>query len=162
VIGPLGFIGNIGWFEVNDVGEREGLRTWAEGHRRTTERCLKWLRYHYGKVAPEADAVVCLLHHVPFLELTTRVDLHHFDLEMETVGSERFGELLLDLEKVRYVICGHLHARKVFRAGDLKSFVVGGPNYDSAALLELETRTGHYQYTPFSAADRPQRFTRGC
>jgi predicted phosphohydrolase len=147
VCGKLAFIGNIGWFDMtfsSESVEGEAFAKWARGHRQITERCVSRLRRQYEELPNQVDTVVCLLHHVPFRELATAPGHSDTGVEAGGVGSSRFGDLLLELKNVDYVICGHLHDHMVLRKGALTAFLVGGTSYDELQLFSLDTCTGEH------------------
>ena len=53
--------------------------------------------------------VIAAVHHVPFRELLPPSHNAQWDFARAYLGSERMGQLLLQHENVRTVVCGHSH-----------------------------------------------------
>ena len=168
--GRTAFIGNIGWYDyslrnpdlavsLEDYRRKSlpGVCTWNDKlyiqwglqDEEFTEMCLSALRDQYESVQADADQVVCVLHHLPFAELSYGPADLASEFCRAYMGSARFGELLLRCPKVRYVICGHRHGAATHRVDGLAAFVAGG-EYEVKRLLELDLRTGRHEYVKFS------------
>ena len=170
--GQTGFIGNIGWYDYSlrnpDLGLSEktyrskalpGICSWSDrvyvkwhvDDEQFTEMCLRKLRRHYSTVAPRVERVVAVLHHLPFAEMIQKSGSLPIEFCRAYMGSVRFGELLMRCEKVRFVICGHQHARAAHRAGRLSAFLVGS-EYGLKRLLEIDLETGEHSCKEFPAS----------
>ncbi len=160
--GAVGFVGNMGWYDYSfrnpdlklsteDYERKElpGVCTWNDGRfidwdvsdAAFTERCLDKLSKDYRSVEPNVDTAVVVLHHLPFRELLYGPSDVAHEFCRAYMGSERFGELLLDCPKVRYVICGHRHGPDVCTVGHIQAVTVGS-DYDTKRLLQLDLATG--------------------
>ena len=167
--GGTAFIGSIGWYDYSlrnpdlDVSLEDyrhkslpGVCTWNDKlyiqrdreDEEFTGSCLALLQGQYESVEAAADQVVCVLHHLPFSELSFGPVDFASEFCRAYMGSARFGELLLRCPKVRYVICGHRHGAATHHVGGLKAFVAGG-EYEVKRLLELDLSTGRHEYVEF-------------
>ncbi len=167
--GAFGFIGNIAWYDYSfrnpnlklDVADYErkelpGVCTWNDGRfmdwdvsdAAFTEQCLKKLWNDYRAVEPQVDTVVAVLHHLPFRELLYGPSDMPHEFCRAYMGSERFGQLLLDCPKVRWVICGHRHGPDACTVGHIEAVTVGS-DYDMKRMLELNLATGECRTRTF-------------
>lgn len=162
--GRTGFVGNIGWYDYGfrnpdlNVGleqyerkELPGVCAWNDGRFidwelsdcEFTEKCLRKLQDAYRSVESHVDTVVAVLHHLPFGQLMYAESGVAHEFCRAFMGSPRFGELLLDCPKVRYVFCGHRHGPERCSMGHIEAFAVGS-DYFVKRLVELNLKTGEH------------------
>lgn len=171
VIGDVGLVGSIGWYDLglrpsrlgvplrfyqskvapgaatrlaryehlvtdlSDVPEemlRVGCR-WMDGeHVRLPmsdiDFChllLERLTHQIEQIAPDVRTIVAGTHHLPFRELVPDVEDLSRAFAGAYMGSELFGELLLQYPKIRHAFCGHSHSPGRVRHGHLACVNVG-------------------------------------
>ncbi|GAG29245.1 unnamed protein product, partial [marine sediment metagenome] len=91
-----------------------------------TERLVARLRTHLEEVKDSARTIVAVLHHLPFAELVKRnLGVGNWQFANAFMGSERFGELLLESPKVRHAFCGHSHSPSRVTHGALTCTNIG-------------------------------------
>jgi predicted phosphohydrolase len=171
VRGRTGFIGNIGWYDYSfrnpELGLSQedyenkripGVCTWNDRNfirwdytdHQFTDRCVRRLREQYREVEDRCEQVICVLHHLPFSQLLYGPADAPLEFCRAYLGSERFGRLLLRMEKVKWCVCGHRHGPASHRANGLLSLVVGS-EYKKKRLLEIDLADGSNFYRDFSA-----------
>ena len=67
------------------------------------------LRRHLEDVSQSADRIIAVLHHLPLAGLVPHSVIPNWEFATAFMGSELFGEILLDYDKVSHVFCGHSH-----------------------------------------------------
>jgi predicted phosphohydrolase len=67
------------------------------------------LERHLEEAAAGARQVIAAVHHLPFTELVPRSILPNWEFANAFMGSELFGETLLESPRVSHVFCGHSH-----------------------------------------------------
>jgi predicted phosphodiesterase len=90
-----------------------------------THRAVARLRDHLRQVHDRAERVIVGMHHLPFAELVPRTLVPNLEFAAGFLGSELFGEALLDFAKVSHVFCGHSHKAKTCRKGSMICTAVG-------------------------------------
>ncbi len=90
-----------------------------------TQMLAAKLRDHLERVHGASDRVIVALHHLPFAELVPHTIVPALEFATAFLGSEVFGETLLDFPKVSHVFCGHSHREKSCRKGNLVCHCVG-------------------------------------
>lgn len=169
VMGRTAFIGNIGWYDYSLRSDRlnmtlsqyrsktvPGVCTWNDKmyvkwdleDDEFTQMCLDSLQRHYAQVEPQVDQVVVVLHHLPFVELVHESNNVALEFCRAYMGSSRFGELLLECPKVRYVICGHRHSVSECTKNGVKAMVIGS-EYSLKRMLTLNLVSGEHAWTEF-------------
>lgn len=83
------------------------------------------LRRHLEQVHKTADRIVVGLHHLPFAELVPRTIIPNWAFASGFLGSELFGETLLDFPKISHVFCGHSHREMTCRKGNMLCKSIG-------------------------------------
>lgn len=83
------------------------------------------LRAHLEQVHERSDRVIAAVHHLPFAELVPAGIIPNWAFANGFMGSELFGETLLDFPKVTNVFCGHCHQYKRCRKNHLDCISVG-------------------------------------
>lgn len=78
-----------------------------------------------AELAPRVDRIVAFMHHLPFEQLVPRNRPDRFAFAAAYMGSERFGEVLLDCPKVTHVYCAHSHWKTRARIGRIEAVNVG-------------------------------------
>ncbi len=176
-LGPVAFIGSIGWYDYSfrsdqlDVSmahyerkELPGICTWNDARfidwdytdHEFTERCLHKLADAYRAVERKVETVVAVLHHLPLRELLYGPANAAHEFCRAYMGSQRFGELLLGLEKVRYVFCGHRHGADYCQKDGLEAFSVGS-EYLLKRMVELNLATGKHAVCTFEPAGTAEK-----
>lgn len=103
-----------------------------------TQACVERLRTQLDAVAPHARTVVAAIHHLPFVELVPRTIAPHFAFVGAFLGSELFGELLLQYPQVSHVFCGHAHRGRTIRKGRLAATCIASTYTEKAyEVLDL-------------------------
>jgi len=169
VVGDIGFIGNIGWYDYSfrnpalglsdeDYQKKHlpGVATWNDlrfinwrfSDADFTEFCLRTLSRHYRKVEGLVESVVVILHHVPLRELLYERGKEAVEFTRAYMGSERLGELVLGWEKVRYLFCGHMHTPGTCQTGGMKAFAIGS-SYQVKRLLQIQLPSGRLAVREF-------------
>jgi len=64
---------------------------------------------HLCYLSDRCDRIVVGLHHVPFAALVPHTDKPGWAFASAFLGSEQFGEVMLNHPKVRYAFCAHSH-----------------------------------------------------
>jgi predicted phosphodiesterase len=70
------------------------------------------LRRHLEDVSESADRIIAAIHHLPLADLVPHSVIPNWEFATGFMGSELFGEVLLDFDKVSHVFCGHSHRRR--------------------------------------------------
>jgi 3',5'-cyclic AMP phosphodiesterase CpdA len=86
---------------------------------------LDRLRRHLDQVAPHCERIVAALHHVPFRELVRGNPNPSWAFAEAYLGSEAFGQVLVEQPKVRHVFCGHTHQAGRITRGHLECINTG-------------------------------------
>ncbi|MFO7957741.1 MAG: metallophosphoesterase [Candidatus Brocadiia bacterium] len=173
VAGRFGFIGNIGWYDYSfrnkqlnvplhqyEDKELPGVCVWNDSRfidwdmtdREFTDKCVRKLLSAYRAVEERVHTVIALLHHVPFEELLYDHSNAAFEFCRAYMGSERFGRLLLDCPKVRYVFCGHRHGPDETQINGTRAFTIGS-EYQMKRLIDLDLTTGEHTVHLFRPDD---------
>lgn len=158
----IGIVGTMGWYDYSFQDDLEiplkvyrnktyleGGQTiawgdachvrWGFSDEEVTTYLVEKLEGHLRLVG-EAREIIAILHHLP----TKRLLFHPRWLVPKQwrffnafLGSERFGQLLLTIPKLRHVICGHVHSSRTasIRGVQFRSI---GSSYDAKHLLTLE------------------------
>jgi predicted phosphohydrolase len=74
-----------------------------------TRILVEKLERHLGEVSERCDQIVAAIHHIPFAEILDPKKSPMWQFGNAFMGSELFGDLLLEWPKVRHVFCGHSH-----------------------------------------------------
>lgn len=90
-----------------------------------THRLVAKLRSHLQEVHEAADKIVTAIHHLPFAELLPTSIVPNWQFGTAFMGSELFGETLLDFPKVGHVFCGHSHQERRCRKRQLQCTSIG-------------------------------------
>jgi len=129
IIGDVGFVGSIGWYDYSFVPEwlnlpleayREkayGLQYWADrdyvrlpmSDEEFTLYLLRKFEEDIKKIYDSVESVVAVLHHLPFRELVTYKSRADWDYFSTFMGSESFGYVIGKYGKIRLVLYGHSH-----------------------------------------------------
>jgi predicted phosphohydrolase len=72
---------------------------------------------HLQSVASDARQIVVGIHHLPFEAMVRHTGKPNWDFANAFMGSPLFGELLLSVPNVHYVLCGHTHRPLRIRVG---------------------------------------------
>ena len=121
---------------------------WDMSDEEFTEKCLRRLKAAYRSIEPRVHTVVAVLHHVPFRELLYPSSGAAHEFCRAFMGSERFGRLLLDCPKVRYVFCGHRHGLGQCSTDHVEAYSVGS-DYLLKRLLEMDLAGGDHTVQEF-------------
>ncbi len=171
IIGGIGVVGSMGWYDYSfrdDIGianaayrskiypgERGPL--WSDAHRVrwgfTDEQMvgfqLRRLERHLTDLKNVGE-ILAVIHHLPTKKLLFHPRFlipKHWRFANAFLGSECFGQLLLETPNVRHVISGHIHASRSARIGNI-IFRTIGSDYVAKTLLILED--GRFQRYVFS------------
>jgi predicted phosphohydrolase len=90
-----------------------------------TKQLAARLRRHIEGVAPRCRTIVAGVHHIPFVEMVNRSATPAWNFGNAFMGSERFGEVLMEEPKVRHVFCGHSHRGARITRGGLTCVNIG-------------------------------------
>jgi len=90
---------------------------WMDGeHVRLSMSDLEFCHYlrdrlsqHLETVADQCHTIVVGLHHIPFAQLIPHNDDPNWAFAGAFLGSELFGQAMLDHPKIRYALCAHSH-----------------------------------------------------
>lgn len=88
-------------------------------------RLIERLASHLEQVASHCQKIVVGLHHLPFAEMVPPSDRPSWAFASAFLGSEMFGELLVDQPKVCSILCGHSHHPDRLRRGHIDCINVG-------------------------------------
>ncbi len=83
------------------------------------------LRSHLRTVHDSADQIVVGIHHLPFAELVPTPVIPSLAFAAGFLGSEKFGNTLLDFPKITHVLCGHSHKRMQCQKNGLHCTSIG-------------------------------------
>lgn len=146
ILGQIGLVGTIGWYDYSLRQEDlkipmkyykdkslPGIATWADKYfihweftdSEFVDYTLQRLKQQIEAVYAQVESIVCVFHHLPFVELLPDVEEKISAFFYAFAGSKKFGELLLQYEKVHYVYCGHTHRPKKVKKGDLQAINIG-------------------------------------
>ncbi len=67
------------------------------------------LRRHLENVNESASRIVAAFHHLPLADLVPHSVIPNWEFATAFMGSELFGDVLSDFDKVSHVFCGHSH-----------------------------------------------------
>jgi len=70
------------------------------------------LRQHLEDVSESADRIIAAIHHLPLADLVPHSVIPNWEFATGFMGSELFGEVLFDFDKVSHVFCGHSHRQR--------------------------------------------------
>ena len=105
-----------------------------------THRLAEKLRRHLTEAADRAETIVVGMHHLPFAELVERTGYPAWDFATNYLGSEVFGQVVLDEPKVAQLLCAHNHrARRIVR--DHLTCTSIGTTYTDKHVVELDIPT---------------------
>ncbi|MCG8407467.1 MAG: metallophosphoesterase [Phycisphaerales bacterium] len=90
-----------------------------------THRLVAKLRRHLQDVEKVADRIIAAVHHLPFAELLPRSIIPNWQFGTAFMGSELFGEALLEFPKISHVFCGHSHQARRCRKQHLQCTSIG-------------------------------------
>jgi predicted phosphohydrolase len=90
-----------------------------------THKLTAKLRRHLEEASRTAKTIVAAIHHLPFAEVVPRSILPSFEFATGFMGSELFGETLVEYPAVKHVLCGHAHRAARCRKGQLECRVIG-------------------------------------
>ncbi len=136
ILGNVGFVGSIGWYDYSFIPEWLGLS--VEDYRAKTYGFYVWADKDYVKlpmsdeeftlyllnrfeeqikeIYDKVDKVVIALHHIPFRELVHYKLRAEWDYFSTFMGSENFGYTIRKYsDKVKLVLYGHSHDGVVTR-----------------------------------------------
>jgi putative phosphoesterase len=125
------FDGEIYWNDVNfvDLGKTDGDYT-----SQLVDQLEKDIEFLEKKV----ETIVAVTHHIGFEEMVIRKDTNPaWSFGNAFMGSKLIGEMLLKHPKVKYHICGHIHARSEVKKGSLVS-INPGSDYQIKRFSTLE------------------------
>jgi Icc-related predicted phosphoesterase len=102
--------------DIPEASMRYGVR-WMDGKHVSLgmsdeefcERLAKQLDQHLRQEAARSRKIVVAMHHLPFEEVVPRTTHPSWAFAGAYMGSERFGEVILEHPKVQYAFCGHSH-----------------------------------------------------
>jgi predicted phosphodiesterase len=83
------------------------------------------LRRHLEESQSCADRIIVGIHHLPFAELVPRSIIPNWAFANAFMGSDIFGELLLDYPGVSHAFCGHSHQQRRLRRGHVECINIG-------------------------------------
>jgi len=132
IIGSVGIAGTIGWYDYSYASSRLlNSRLGIDLEKKTVGGKIVWndarfIRMDYSDegfteflvhkvrrdldfLSDRVDQIVFISHHVPFENMIFKQVRLPWALVNVYLGSKRFGELLLQYEKVKYLFCGHSH-----------------------------------------------------
>ncbi|MBN1505195.1 MAG: metallophosphoesterase [Sedimentisphaerales bacterium] len=89
------------------------------------ERLVDRAAAHLRELEKDCRTIVFGIHHLPFRELVPDQTNPSWAFGSAFLGSTRFGKLLLNCPKVRYVFCGHSHRQHRMRIGHIDCIDVG-------------------------------------
>jgi predicted phosphohydrolase len=90
-----------------------------------TRRLADKLRRHLENAAARARRVIVGIHHLPFAQLVPQSIIPNWAFANGFMGSELFGEIVLDYPQVSHLFCGHSHQYKRLRRGHVECINVG-------------------------------------
>jgi predicted phosphohydrolase len=90
-----------------------------------TRRLIEKLADHIRQVDDRCEQIVAAVHHLPFHQLVVSKGKPNWDFANAFMGSELFGDLLLESPKVRHVFCGHSHQTGRIQLNQLSVINVG-------------------------------------
>lgn len=146
ILGNVGLVGTVGWYDYSLREESlkvpmqyykdkviPGIVTWTDKYfihweftdSEFVDYTLRGLKQHIETIYTQVDTIVCALHHLPFAELLPDVERETSAFLNAFAGSKKFGELLLQYEKVQYVYCGHTHRPKSVEKAHLQAINIG-------------------------------------
>lgn len=118
-----------------DVGPiaREITCRWMDGvhvklpmsDRAFTQRLTEKLRRHLEEASARANRIIAAVHHLPFAELVPHSPIPNWEFATGFLGSELFGELLLEHPNVTHAFCGHSHRSRRCRKQGLECVSIG-------------------------------------
>jgi len=73
------------------------------------DRLLTRLREHLAHVSGLCERIVVGLHHLPFREMVPPTERPSWAFASAYLGSELFGQMMLQHPKIAYTLCGHSH-----------------------------------------------------
>ena len=130
ILGDVGFVGSIGWYDYSFTPDYLGLRIedfrakafglyiWADrdyvklpfSDEEFTLMLLDKLEEHIKSIYNSVDRIVAVLHHLPFKELVKYRLEPSWDYFSTFMGSENFGYLIKRYSsKIKLVLYGHQH-----------------------------------------------------
>lgn len=146
IFNGVSFVGSCGWYDYSFRDERvnipyeryklkvlPGVVEWMDRHNihwrfddeQFTDIILENLERHLEFANMESDTIVCLTHHIPFIELVTRKNELGWTYGNAFMGSKRIGEIFKKYEKVKYALCGHSHQVVEAQIGNIKAINIG-------------------------------------
>ena len=146
ILGQIGLVGTIGWYDYSfRQGDLKipmryykdkslpGIATWTDKffiHWDFTDNefvdyTLQKLKQDIESIYAQVETIVCVLHHLPFAELLPDIEKETSAFFYAFAGSKKFGEFLLQYEKIKYVYCGHTHRPKKIKKGRLQAINIG-------------------------------------
>lgn len=160
VVGDLGFAGTIGWYDYSfrddiDASIEDYERKvcpWAPDVRWADADFVSWpfsdkeltgvlsqkLDCHLRDLA-SVERIVVVMHHLPFKDMLfypRRLVPKKWRFLNAFMGSASFGEVIRRHQNVRQVVCGHIHAHRSHRYGNMVCTSNGG-DYSSKAVLRF-------------------------
>lgn len=88
-------------------------------------RLVSRLAGHLAEVAGSCDQIVVGMHHVPFAALVPYTDKPSWAFASAFLGSDQFGQVLMEQPKVRTLLCGHSHKPDRIQCGHIECINVG-------------------------------------
>ncbi len=128
------------------TARHRALRTrWADGRRvnlpfsdkEFCRRLCDTLAAQLAAWVEQVERIIVFLHHLPFVQLVPANRPDRFAFAAAFLGSERFGEILLNCSKVTHVFCGHSHWHEKRTIGHITVINIGS-TYTKKRLEVLE------------------------
>jgi hypothetical protein len=118
--------------DVPDEARQIGTR-WMDGqHVRLPMSDLEFCHYlierlerHLADVSARCERVVVGMHHLPFWKMVPQARKATWAFASSFMGSELFGDALLNWPKVSHVLCGHSHRALRVQCGHITCIDVG-------------------------------------
>ena len=80
---------------------------------------------HLRWAADRAQTIVAVIHHLPFAQMLKKTGRPAWRFANAFMGSELFGQAMLDQEKCRLAICGHSHRSDEVVVGHVRCVNIG-------------------------------------
>jgi predicted phosphohydrolase len=137
IINDIGFCGSMGWYDYSFRSSRFhfsdeqcankqfwGL-TWTDrtyacffnDDKKLTDHEVTQLLYtdfsaHIASIYDNVHQIIAVFHHLPFRKMVLYRNIPHWDFFSAYMGAARFGDYLIEKNKVKLVIAGHSHRKQ--------------------------------------------------
>jgi len=146
IVENLGLVGTVGWYDFSLRNKKlkipmklykgkslPGIATWNDKY------FIKWnytdiefvdftlqkLKNDIEGIYTDVKNIICVVHHLPFAGLLPEKKEEIFPFFYAYAGSKKFGKLLIQYNKIKYVFCGHTHRYKKIKIGHLHAINIG-------------------------------------